>query len=156
MKDLTSLREVLELATKFEITARDFYTDLASKVSKNMRYLVEELAAEEQEHVELFSDMLKRKDLQNTLDTKVERPASDRKFSDCVHVPDLGENPDDQTVLQYALKREQIAMEQYRTLAEETEPGPLHDLFQFLANEEAEHKNELEVLYYEIVHSGGV
>lgn len=156
MKDLTSLREVLELATKFEITARDFYTDLATKVSKNMRYLVEELATEEQEHVELFSDMLKRKDLQNTLDTKVERPASDRKFSDCVHVPDLGENPDDQTVLQYALKREQIAMEQYRTLAEETEPGPLHDLFQFLANEEAEHKNELEVLYYEIVHSGGV
>ena len=156
MKDLTSLREVLELATKFEITARDFYTDLASKVSKDMRYLVEELAAEEQEHVELFSDMLKRKDLANTLDIKVERPASDRKFSDCVHVPDLGENPDDQTVLQYALKREQIAMEQYRTLAEETEPGPLHDLFQFLANEEAEHKNELEVLYYEIVHSGGV
>lgn len=156
MKDLTSLREVLELATKFEITARDFYTDLATKVSKNMRYLVEELAVEEQEHVELFTNMLKRKDLQNSLDTQVERPASDRKFSDCVQVPDLGENPDDQTVLQYALKREQIAMEQYRTLAEETGPGPLHDLFQFLANEEAEHKNELEVLYYEIVHSGGV
>ncbi len=156
MKDLTSLREVLELATKFEITARDFYTDLATKVSKNMRYLVEELATEEQEHVELFSAMLRRKDLAGTLDIKVERPASDRKFSDCVHAPDLGENPDDQTVLQYALKREQIAMEQYRTLAEETEPGPLHDLFQFLANEEAEHKNELEVLYYEIVHSGGV
>lgn len=156
MKDLTSLREVLELATAFEKTARDFYTDLASKVSKDMRYLVEELAAEEQEHVTLFSDMLKRTDLANTLDIKVERPASDRKFSDCVHVPDLGAHPDDQTVLQYALKREQIAMEQYRTLAEETEPGPLHDLFQFLANEEQEHKNELEALYYEVVHSGGV
>ena len=54
MKNLTSLREVLELATKFEITARDFYTDLAGKVSKDMRYLVEELATEEQQHVPTF------------------------------------------------------------------------------------------------------
>ncbi len=156
MKELTSLREVLELATKFEITARDFYQGLAPKVSKNMRYLVEDLAREEEEHVELFTAMLRRTDLANSLDIKVERPASDRKFTDCVHAPDLGDNPDDQTVLQYALKREQIAMEQYRTLAEETEPGPLHDLFQFLANEELEHKNELEALYYQVVHSGGV
>jgi len=29
-------------------------------------------------------------------------------------------------------------------------------LFQFLASEETKHKLELEKLYYEIVHSGGV
>lgn len=156
LKKLTSLREVLETATAFEKTARDFYTDLTTKVSKNMRYLVEELAAEEQEHVELFSEMLQRTDMDKELEIKVEIPASDRKFSDCIQVPDLGENPNDQTVLQYALKREQIAMEQYRTLAEEIAPGPLRDLFEFLANEETKHKNELEALYYEIIHSGGV
>lgn len=156
LKSLTSLREVLEVAIEFERTARDFYTDLAPKVSKDMRYLVEELAAEEQEHVEMFKVLLERADLEHDLEIKVERPASDRKFSDCIHVPNLGENPDDQTVLQYALSREQTAMEQYTTLAEETPPGPLHDLFQFLANEEMEHKNELEAIYYEIIHSGGV
>ena len=37
-----------------------------------------------------------------------------------------------------------------------TPPGPVHDLFLFLANEETKHKNELEAIYYEIVHSGGV
>ena len=47
-------------------------------------------------------------------------------------------------------------MEQYRSLAESTEPGPIKDLFEFLANEETKHKAELEKLYYEIVHSGGV
>jgi rubrerythrin len=71
-------------------------------------------------------------------------------------VPDLGKNPDDQTVLQYALMREQAAMEQYTALAESTPSGPIQDLFQFLANEETKHKNELEAIYYEVVHSGGV
>ena len=48
------------------------------------------------------------------------------------------------------------AMKQYRELADSTEPGPAHDLFEFLANEETEHKRELEKTYYELVHSGGV
>jgi len=47
-------------------------------------------------------------------------------------------------------------MEQYRSLAESTAPGPIKDLFKFLADEETQHKAELEKLYYEVVHSGGV
>lgn len=156
MRKLTRLREVLEHAIEFERTALDFYLDLAPKVSKSIRYIVEDLVQEEQAHIALFEGFLAQTRLQHDLDIEVETPASDRKFTDCVHVPDLGEHPDDQTVLQYALKREQIAMEQYRALAEEAPAGRLKDLFQFLANEEAEHKNELEMLYYEIVHSGGV
>lgn len=155
-KELTSLGEVLVVAVEFERTARDFYSGLVPKVSKTIRYLVEELAEEEQEHFDLFSEMAARPDLEAVLKTEVARPASDRRFSDCVHLPDLGENPDDQAVLQYALMREHTAMEQYIALAESTEPGPLNDLFRYLANEETKHKNELEALYYEIVHSGGV
>ena len=156
LKPLTNLKDILDVATEFERTARDFYRDLVPKVSKNIRYLVEELAEEEQEHYDLFSDLAKRDDLGDLVRQEIERPASDRKFSDCVHLPDLGENPDDQAVLQYALMREHAAMEQYAALAERTPPGPVHDLFRFLANEETKHKNELEAIYYEIVHSGGV
>jgi rubrerythrin len=156
LKKLTSLQEILDVATEFERTARDFYSDLIPKASKNLRYLVEELAKEEQEHLDLFSGLAKQEGLEETLKVEIERPASDRKFSDCVHVPDLGKTPDDQTVLQYALMREQAAMEQYTALAESTPSGPIQDLFQFLANEETKHKNELEAIYYEVVHSGGV
>ncbi len=46
--------------------------------------------------------------------------------------------------------------EQYQSLAETAPDGALRDLFRFLAKEETEHKNELEKLYYEVVHSGGV
>ena len=156
LKSKVSLKEILEVAIEFEQTARDFYADLIPKVGKNIRYLVEELAEEEQQHYDLFSQMAARDDLEQQLKSDIERPVNDHKFSDCVHLPDLGEAPDDQTVLQYALMREHAAMEQYHALAKSTPPGPIHDLFLFLANEETKHKNELEKIYYELVHSGGV
>ncbi len=156
IKSQKTLKDILKVATEFERAARDFYTDLAPKVSKRIRYLVEELAEEEQEHYDLFSSLAENPELEKEVEKAIETPASDHRFSDAVHLPDLGENPDDQAVLQYALGREHIAMQQYTSLAESAEPGPIKDLFTFLANEETKHKAELEKIYYEIVHSGGV
>ena len=156
LKAQTSIGDILTVATEFERTARDFYSDLAGKVSKNIRYLVEELAEEEQRHFDLFSELSNREDIEDQVSQLVDTPASNGKFSDCIHLPELGDKPDDQEVLQFALGREHAAMEQYHSLAESTPPGPIKDLFRFLADEETQHKNELEKLYYEIVHSGGV
>jgi rubrerythrin len=156
LKEKKSLQEILAVATEFERTARDFYSDLAPRVSKRIRYLVEELAEEEQQHFNLFSGLSQNPDIVKLIRAEVETPASDSRFSDCIQLPDLGDDPDDQTVLQYALKREQAAMEQYGALAESTAPGPIRDLFRYLANEETKHKTELEKRYYEVVHSGGV
>jgi rubrerythrin len=156
LRSRKTLSEILEVATSFEQTARDFYRDLAPRVSKRIRYLVEELAEEEQRHYDLFRELSARPDIAEQIRAQVDTPPSDSKFSDCVHLPDLGEHPDDQAVLQYALGREHAAMEQYRALAESTEPGPIHDLFSFLAEEETRHKLDLEKTYYEVVHSGGV
>jgi rubrerythrin len=156
LKAQSSLKDVLAVATEFERTARDFYSALAPKVSKQIRYLVEELAEEEQRHFDLFSELQSRPDIDDLVQQEVETPASDRRFSDCIHLPELGESPDDQAVLQYALGREHAAMEQYRSLADSTPPGPIRDLFNYLANEETQHKSELEKIYYEVVHSGGV
>lgn len=146
-----TLGEILEVATSFEKAARDFYTDLVPRVSKNLRYLVEELAREEQNHFDLFTELAGNPDIEGQIQEKIRTPVEDHRFSDYVHLPDLGENPDDQAVLQYAMGREDAAMRQYRELAESTGPGPVHDLFEFLANEETEHKRELEKIYYETV-----
>ena len=156
IKPKKSLKEILEMATAFEAAARDLYTGLLPKVGKNLRWLVQELAEEEQRHYELFTELAQRKELERQIGAMVETPASDGRFSDCIQLPDLGDKPDDQAVLQYALGREHTAMEQYRALAASTEPGPIRELFEFLANEETQHKAELEKLYYEVVHSGGV
>lgn len=155
LSNSTTVGEVLITATSFEETARNFYRDLAPKVSKRIRWLVEELAAEEQRHYDLFTQLATRDDIADQVATRIARPTSDPQFSDAIHTPDLGDSPDDQAVLQYALGREHAAMTQYTELAESTSPGPIKDLFVYLANEETEHKAELEKLYYEVVHSGG-
>ena len=156
LRDMKTLEEILQTAASFEETARDFYTALIPKVSKRIRWLVEELAEEEQQHYELFSSLIDQKGLEDQMKMSVLTPESDGRFTDCLHLPELGNAPDDQEVMLYALGREQAAMEQYRALAESTEKGAIQDLFEFLANEETKHKAELEKLYYEIVHSGGV
>ncbi len=156
IKAKVTLREILETASSFEKTAFEFYSGLTERVSKRLRPLVEELAKEEQGHFDLFMQLSARTDVQTQIAQKVRIPPNDHKFSDYIQKPDLGENPDDQAILQYAMAREQAAMEQYSSLAEETPAGAIQDLFKYLAHEELEHKKELEKRYYELVHSGGV
>ena len=151
----TNLGEILAVATSFEASARDFYTDLIPKVSKRIRYLVEELAAEEEDHHRLFRNLAERDDLAQQIQAEVQRTANDSRFSDCIHLPELGDKPDDQAVLQYALGREHAAMLHYAELAETTPEGPIRDLFRYLASEETKHKLALEKLYYETIHRGG-
>lgn len=155
LRGKTSLKEILEVATHFEESARNFYTALIPKVSKRIRYLVEELAAEEQDHYDLFSALAQRADIAGQVKEEIQRTAADSKFSDCLHLPDLGDNPGDQSVLQYAMGREHAAMSHYGELANTAPAGPIKDLFVYLASEETKHKLELEKLYYETVHRGG-
>ncbi len=156
LSSCSTLQDVLKVATEFERTARDFYADLAPKVSKRIRYLVEELVVEEQAHYDLFTKLANDPEVEQQIKREISLPPSNKRFSDCIQLPDLGDNPDDQSILQYALGREQAAMDQYHALAESAPEGPLKDVFTFLAQEETEHKNELEKIYYEVVHSGGV
>lgn len=156
LKEKRSLQEVLHTAMHFEKVAQDFYLALCDRVNKPLRGLVEELAAEETAHYKLFKNLSERENIQQYLAEKISVPANDHRFTDYIQIPDLGEKPDDQEVLLYAIGREQAAMEQYSALANDVPAGDIADLFRFLANEELEHKKELEKVYYEIVHSGGV
>ena len=151
-----TIGEILETATEFERIARDFYADLAPKVSKRIRDLVDELAIEEQGHYNQFLALAKHPEVEAHIRERIAVPPNDHQFSDHLHLPELGDRPDDQEILQFALGREHAAMEQYTALAESTPQGPIRDLFRYLAYEETQHKQELEKRYYEIVHSGGV
>jgi rubrerythrin len=156
LKEQTTLKAVLDTASEFEKTAYEFYHALQTRVGKPLRPLVEELVKEEQRHYALFQELSLRPDVQQRIADQIKRPASDHRFSDYVQGPALSECPDDQAILQYAMGREQAAMEQYSALADEAPAGVLRDTFRFLAQEELEHKKELEKRYGELVHSGGV
>ena len=102
-----------------------------------------------------LTDLAGRADIADQIQTEMRRTAADSRFSDCIHLPELGDHPDDQAVLQYAMGREHAAMSHYGQLAETSPPGLIKDLFTYLASEETKHKLELEKLYYETVHRGG-
>ena len=76
-----TLQEILEVATSFEKAARDFYADLVPKVSKNLRYLVEELAQEEQQHFDLFSKLANNPGIDAQIHDMIQTPVEDRRFS---------------------------------------------------------------------------
>ncbi len=156
LKEKTTIGEILETASDFEQAAFSLYSELQTKVSKPLRLLVQELAEEEKRHFELFQELKNNPEISEQIRQYIQKPANDHRFSDYILVPKLDEVIDDQAILQYALGREQAAMEQYSSLAEETPSGPIQDLFRYLANEELEHKKELEKRYYELIHSGGV
>jgi rubrerythrin len=156
LRSSKTIGEILETAMSFEKTARDFYAGLEGKVSKPIRELVRELAEEEARHYALFDELSKRDDVHARVADLIAAPANDHKFSDYVHLPDLGEQPDDQSILQYAMGREHAAMEQYAALAEELPEGPIRDLFRYLSQEELAHKAELEKKYYALVYPTNV
>jgi rubrerythrin len=156
LKEQTTIGEILETACSFELTAFSFYTALKEKVSKRLSTFVQELADEEKRHYDLFKDLNRNPQVSIQVKEVIDVPPSDHRFSDYIQTPELSELLDDQAILQYALGREQAAMEQYATLAEEAPQGPIRDVFRYLAHEELSHKKELEKRYYELVHSGGV
>ncbi len=156
LSKMTTVEEVLETVAEFDREAHGFYVDLVPKVSKNIRYIVEDLARSELEHIIKIRELARSEALAGHLKDAIQRPEADRRFSDAIQAPELGDNPDDQEVLAYALAREQVAIEEYAELAANTPPGPLHEVFSYLANEESKHKSELEALYYQIVHGSGV
>ncbi|MCU7837113.1 MAG: hypothetical protein KZQ83_17945, partial [gamma proteobacterium symbiont of Taylorina sp.] len=71
---LGSVFFILEQATQFERTARDFYTDLAPKVSKQIRYLVDKLVIEEQAHYDLFTSLLNEPDVIEQIQQEIMTP----------------------------------------------------------------------------------
>jgi rubrerythrin len=149
-----TIGEILQTAMAFEQTAFEFYRDLEARVSKPLRGLVHELMEEEQRHYTLFDELRGRPDVAEHIAAQIRTPKNDHRFADFVQAPNLSRFPDDQSVLQYAVAREHAAMEQYAALADSTPSGPIQDLFQFLSQEELQHKGELEKRYYELVYLG--
>lgn len=71
---------------------------------------MEELAKEEQGHYDLFTSLAARDDIEDAIQAEIERPVTEGKFADAIMTPDLGDKPDDQAVLQYAMGPDHLAL----------------------------------------------
>lgn len=144
--DREKFSRLINLAITKEVEAAQFYEELAASAQRpEMREVFQEFAAQEWGHKRRLEE-LKIDDITK----EALRPVPDLKISE--YLVDVEPHPgmSFQEALVVAIKREESALKLYTDLAAQFS-DPMKKLFQFLANEEAKHKNRLETIYDEEV-----
>lgn len=143
MTKLTTVDEILDFAIQNEQDAADLYTDLAEKAgSPAVRADFKHYAEEERGHK---AKLIRVKNGKTLLDAS--EAVQDLKISEYTVDVELGENPDYQSVLLFAMKQEKAAFRLYSDLAALAPTAELKELLSGLAQEEAKHKLRFEIEY---------
>jgi rubrerythrin len=143
MTVFTTADEILAFAIQNEQNAVDLYTDLAGRTkSSATKAELESIAAEERGHKAKLERVKAGKKLLSA-DAKVQ----DLKITDYTLDTDLGDDPDYQSILIFAMKQEKAAFRLYTDLARLAPDQELRELMLGLAQEEAKHKLKFEIEY---------
>lgn len=146
MKDMSTLKGVIDFAMEKEAESQQLYKNLAGRIkSERLAGILIELAAEEQKHY----DALKTLDLDLIPDAPREVP--DLKISDSMHEVSYSPDMNFQDILVLSMKAEEHSHSLYNGLAKHAEDPELKKLFEFIASQEAEHKLRLETEYDEFI-----
>jgi rubrerythrin len=145
MTNFQNVDEILSFAIKNEQDAVDLYTDLAGKArNEAVKKVFLTYADEERGHK---AKLQRVKGGQKSLAPS--EKVQDLKIADYTVDVELGENPDYQSVLLFAMKAEKAAFKLYMDLAARTGDHEFEQLFLGLAQEEAKHKLRFELEYDE-------
>jgi rubrerythrin len=138
---------IFSLATKRELEAHEFYQKVAKRAKDaEVRRLFAQLAKEELGHYE----MLERFQADPSLPMKIAAPAADFKVAEATELPPFTDDLSPKDAIALAMKKEQQAVEFYRTLAAGAADAGTRDLFENLANTELGHKQRLENAFVDI------
>ena len=144
--DLKPYEEIIKFAIEKEIGSFQFYTR-ASQVAKysGARELFVDFAQEEEKHRKLLEGITVEKIAQ----LKIEKSVPDLKISD--YLVDVEFRPDLSyaDILRMAMKMEERSLKLYTDLRESAKDKEMNRLFEFLAQQEANHKYSLEKKYDE-------
>ena len=138
------LKEIIEFAVNNEVDSYQFYKDAAGKIAdENLRKTFEELADEELKHQKFLEDFLASGVNEIEIDE-----FNDYKVSESVDTaPQLSIEMNFADAIGLAMKKEEEAMNMYKSLAEVCLDKEKKDLFDGLAKMEQMHKARLEEIY---------
>jgi len=141
----TNLKEIIEYAIAKEKVAHALYLNASKEASlPSNRQLLTKLAEMEAAHAE------KLEKLDPTgLTTLSSKLAEDLHIAEFLEDVELDANADFQSILIYAMKREEKSRDFYETMSKVCEDEKAKKLFAALADEEKEHKRSLELIYDE-------
>jgi len=147
MREISTLKGVIDFATEKEAEAEGLYKNLAGQIrSERAKTIFTELAAEEHKHYNALQNLdvalIGEKRLQDIPDLKI---------SDYLH--DVAYEPDMsyQDILVLAMKSEEHSHGLYKGLADNSDDPELKKLFEFLAMQEARHKLRIETEYDDFI-----
>jgi rubrerythrin len=155
---LKSFEEVIAFAISREAQAANFYEIYGQKTEKlATKSMFQELAAEEKKHKELLEGLTSEQ-LSNFKPKKIEDLGLSAIIKDSQFSPDM-EYAD---ALRMAIKREEESINLYLFFAEQAvkdetacktplERNQLKKLFNFLVEQEKQHKNKLEAEYDAVI-----
>jgi rubrerythrin len=147
--DKDKFYKVMDLAIKREVEAYEFYKDVAERIDdKAIQKIFKTLATEEVGH----KDLLERFKYNPDLPVKMSSPEIDYHLAEEVELPELSIDMKPADALALAMKKEQLAVEFYRKLANQTEDGDVKKLLLEIANMELSHKQKLENAYTDIAY----
>ncbi len=145
---MEEMKDLLRQGLQWEQEAFDFYTRASQRVQHpGTKVMLQELALEEQRHVELFTQALAGKRVEFGL--LEPEPMQDLGLAQRLKAPALEEASDPGDVLVVAMKREWAAIQSYERWATQHPGTDLGRLAAQIAAEERSHKYRLELLYDE-------
>ncbi|MBI5326570.1 MAG: ferritin family protein [Ignavibacteriae bacterium] len=138
-----TFNDIIKFAIERELEAAIFYKDMANKTKLEANIvLFLELEKMEMGHAETL------KKFKNEGWEKLDLPGiPDLKISDYMETPDVNDGMTYQEAIVLAMKREKASAKLYTDLAKEFSDNEAKNLFLRLANEESNHKFQLESLY---------
>ncbi len=147
---MPAFSDILRIAIRREMDSYALYTQTAEMVeSSSGKELLHDLAKQEALHREKLEQLLETGSVD--LDSNAEKRVVDLKITDYLVEPQLERGSDFQQILIVAAKREKAAYDLYLAMGQVTEDSQIRSLFEFLAGQELEHKQRLEIFYDDIV-----
>ena len=141
------IEHVFAVATRRETEAYEFYSAAARKVGDpNVRDLFKQLALDEKGHFELLEKFRSNP----TEMTKISAPSSDWKVAETEKMPTLSIDMKPKDAIALAMKKEQQAVDIYRSLSSSAIAADVRKMFDNLANMELSHKRRLENIFVDI------
>ena len=142
MKNFQSIDDIFDFAIAREIEARSFYSDLAKKIDRpEMSRVLESFAVDEDQHRTKLEAV---KAGEHVIEPE---EVGSLNIVDYVVPAELNESMTYAELLAFGMEKENRAHLLYSNLSSLARTDEVKELFQLLAQEEAEHKLRLEIEY---------
>jgi len=147
MAEPFDIEKLFVIATQRENEAYEFYRQAARKVADpNVKEIFLKLARDEQKHFELLERF--RANPEKIM--KICPPAADWKIAESESLPILSTEMKPKDAIALAMKKEQQAVDFYRSLSSASTAVDIRSMFDNLANMELTHKHRLERIFVDI------